>query len=86
MIEPGRSIVSDSGIALARVAFEKRIAEDDRPFILQKAGGLQGTFTYIAFAPARNAAVFIALNKFDFGAAFVMGRFANELLEQIAPR
>ena len=26
MIEPGRSIVSDSGIALARVAFEKRIA------------------------------------------------------------
>jgi len=62
------------------------MAKDDRPFILQKAGGLQGTFTYIAFAPARNAAVFIALNKFDFGAAFVMGRFANELLEQIAPR
>src|SRR4029079_15250229 len=26
MIEPGRSIVSDSGIALARVAVEKRIA------------------------------------------------------------
>jgi len=31
------------------------MAKDDRPFILQKAGGLQGTFTYIAFAPARNA-------------------------------
>jgi hypothetical protein len=30
--------------------------------------------------------VFIALNKFDFGAAFAMGQFANELLEQIAPR
>jgi diaminopimelate decarboxylase len=26
MIEPGRSIVSDSGITLARVAFEKRVA------------------------------------------------------------
>jgi D-alanyl-D-alanine-carboxypeptidase/D-alanyl-D-alanine-endopeptidase len=62
------------------------MAKDDRPFILQKAGGLQGTFTYIAFAPARNAAVFIAINKFDFGAAFTMGEFANGLLEQIAPR
>ncbi len=62
------------------------MAKDDRPFILQKAGGLQGTFAYIAFAPARNAAVFIAINKFDFGAALTMGRFANELLEQIAPR
>lgn len=62
------------------------MAKGDRPFILQKAGGLQGTFTYIAFAPARNAAVFIAINKFDFGAALTMGEFANELLEQIAPR
>jgi len=62
------------------------IAKDDRPFILQKAGGLQGIFTYIAFAPTRNAAVFIAINKFDFGAAFTMGEFANEMLETIAPR
>lgn len=62
------------------------MAKEDRPFILQKAGGLQGTFTYIAFAPARNAAVFIAIDKFDFGTAFAMGQFANELLEQIAPR
>jgi hypothetical protein len=30
--------------------------------------------------------VFIAINKFDFGAAFTMGKFANELLETIAPR
>jgi D-alanyl-D-alanine-carboxypeptidase/D-alanyl-D-alanine-endopeptidase len=62
------------------------MAKDDRPFILQKAGGLQGTFTYIAFAPARNTAVFIAINKFDFGAAMAMGQFANDLLEQLAPR
>ena len=48
------------------------------------AGGLLGTFTYIALAPARNAAV--AIDKFDLGAAFAMGQFANELLEQIAPR
>ena len=48
------------------------MAKDDRPFILQKAGGLQGIFTYIAFAPTRNAAVFIAINELDFGAAFTM--------------
>ena len=48
------------------------MAKDDRPFVLQKAGGLQGTFTYIAFAPARGTAVFIAINKFDFGAALAM--------------
>ena len=34
--------------------------DKDRPSILQKAGGLQGTFTYIAFAPTRGTAVFIA--------------------------
>jgi D-alanyl-D-alanine-carboxypeptidase/D-alanyl-D-alanine-endopeptidase len=62
------------------------MAKDDRPFVLQKAGGLQGSFTYIAFAPARGTAVFIAINKFDFGAALAMGQFANELLEQLAPR
>ncbi len=62
------------------------MAKDDSPFILQKAGGLQGIFCYIAFAPTRNAAVFIAINKFDFSAAFTMGQFANELLATIAPR
>src|SRR5262249_17765455 len=62
------------------------MAKDSRPIILQRAGGLQGIFTYVAFAATRNAAVFIAINKFDFGAAFTMGQFANEMLETIAPR
>ena len=62
------------------------MAKDDRPFVLQKAGGLQGTFTYIAFAPTRGTAVFIGITKFDFGAALAMAQFANELLEQLAPR
>jgi len=34
--------------------------------------------------PAGNATV--AIDEFDFGPAFVMGQFANEFLEQIAPR
>jgi D-alanyl-D-alanine-carboxypeptidase/D-alanyl-D-alanine-endopeptidase len=57
---------------------------DDRPFILQKAGGLQGEFSYIAFAPTRNAAVFVSINKFDFAAGIEMGDFANDLLATIA--
>jgi serine-type D-Ala-D-Ala carboxypeptidase/endopeptidase len=62
------------------------MAKDDRPFILQKAGGLQGTFSYIAFAPTRGVAVFIAINKFDFNAATAMAEFANELVATLAPR
>ena len=31
--------------------------EGDRPLILQKAGGLQGILSYVAFAPARNIGV-----------------------------
>ena len=42
--------------------------EGDRPLILQKAGGLQGVFSYVAFAPARNIGVFAAINAFDFNA------------------
>jgi D-alanyl-D-alanine-carboxypeptidase/D-alanyl-D-alanine-endopeptidase len=60
--------------------------EGNRPFILQKAGGLQGTFSYIAFAPARGVAVFIAINKFDFAAAAAMANVANDLITTLAPR
>ena len=58
----------------------------DRPFILQKAGGLQGTFSYIAFAPTRGVAVFIAINKFDFAAAAAMAEVTNDLIATLAPR
>jgi serine-type D-Ala-D-Ala carboxypeptidase/endopeptidase len=40
----------------------------------------------IAFAPTRNAAEFISINKFDFAAGIEMGDFANDLLANIAPR
>jgi D-alanyl-D-alanine-carboxypeptidase/D-alanyl-D-alanine-endopeptidase len=33
--------------------------EGDRPLILQKAGGLQGILSYVAFSPARNVGVFM---------------------------
>jgi D-alanyl-D-alanine-carboxypeptidase/D-alanyl-D-alanine-endopeptidase len=60
--------------------------KDNQPFILQKTGGLQGEFNYIAFAPARNAAVFVSINKFDLAAGDELGKFANDLLTNIAPR
>ncbi|KWV54909.1 beta-lactam-binding protein [Bradyrhizobium macuxiense] len=57
-----------------------------RPLILQKAGGRQGTLSYIAFSPARGVGVFISINKFDFAAGTAMPAFANELISQLAPR
>lgn len=68
------------------LAWVAMMPNEDRPFILQKAGGLQGVFTYIAFAPAHGIAVFVAINKFDFGAAMAMGTAANELIANLAPR
>ncbi len=60
--------------------------EGDRPLILQKAGGLQGIFSYIAFAPAHDIGVFVAINKFDFGAGLNMAKVANDLIATLAPR
>jgi D-alanyl-D-alanine-carboxypeptidase/D-alanyl-D-alanine-endopeptidase len=58
----------------------------DRPLILQKAGGLQGIFSYAAFAPTRGVGVFVAINQFNVGAALGMAAAANALIEQLAPR
>lgn len=58
----------------------------NRPYILQKTGALQGTISYVAFSPARDTAVFIAINKFDFGAAAAMVKLANNLITTLAQR
>jgi D-alanyl-D-alanine-carboxypeptidase/D-alanyl-D-alanine-endopeptidase len=58
----------------------------NRPLILQKAGGLQGIFTYTAFAPTRGVGVFVAINRFDFGAAMAMAEAVNHLIAELAPR
>ena len=60
--------------------------EGNRPLILQKAGGLQGTFSYIAFAPTRDVAAFVAINEFNFGAAMTMAEVVNEMIASLAPR
>jgi D-alanyl-D-alanine-carboxypeptidase/D-alanyl-D-alanine-endopeptidase len=60
--------------------------EGDRPLILQKAGGLQGVFSYVAFAPARGTGVCAAINAFDLAAGLAMAKAANELIAELAPR
>jgi serine-type D-Ala-D-Ala carboxypeptidase/endopeptidase len=58
----------------------------DRPLILQKAGGLQGVFSYVAFAPARGIGVCAAINAFDVGAGLAIAKTANDLIAELAPR
>jgi D-alanyl-D-alanine-carboxypeptidase/D-alanyl-D-alanine-endopeptidase len=60
--------------------------EGARPLILQKAGGLQGVFSYVAFAPTRNVAVVAAINAFDVNAGLAMAKMANDLIAELAPR
>jgi serine-type D-Ala-D-Ala carboxypeptidase/endopeptidase len=58
----------------------------DLPLILQKAGGLQGIFSYAAFAPTRGVGAFVAINKFDLGAGMNMPKVVNQLIGDLAPR
>ncbi|MEO1103542.1 MAG: serine hydrolase [Pseudomonadota bacterium] len=60
--------------------------DGDRPYILQKAGGTNGVFSYIAFAPHRGVGVFMAINQFNFGAGMAMAETANALIATLAPR
>jgi len=61
-------------------------AEGNRPTMLQKAGGLQGVFTYTAFAPSHGIGVFVAINRFNFPAAMTMAKVVNDLIGELAPR
>ena len=54
--------------------------EGDRPLILQKTGGLQGEFSYVAFAPTRGIGVFASINQFS------VGGLVNKLITELAPR
>ena len=62
------------------------LPQGNRPLILQKAGGLQGVFSYMAFAPTRGVGAFAAINEFNFGAAQKMAEVVNDLIATLAPR
>lgn len=60
--------------------------EGDRPLILQKTGGLQGMFAFVAIAPTRGAGVFFAMNEFNVGGFEMAVGTAIKLLSELAPR
>lgn len=60
--------------------------EGNRPLILQKTGGLQGIFSYVAFAPTRGIGVFVVINQFNIAGVGTMTKAANELISSLAPR
>jgi len=71
------------GLGLAWIAM---MPNGPRPFILQKSGGIQGFFSYLALAPAHGVGDFVVANKFDFGAFFRMAAAANQLVSELGPR
>jgi len=60
--------------------------EGDRPLILQKSGGLQGQFSYVAFAPTRGVGVFVSINEFNAAGFSEMAKAVNDLITELAPR
>jgi len=54
--------------------------------ILQKSGGLQGSFAYLAVAPTRGVAAFFVMNEFSTGGFVAAVGATNELIAQLAPR
>ncbi|MGZ9810889.1 D-alanyl-D-alanine-carboxypeptidase/endopeptidase AmpH [Pseudoroseicyclus sp. H15] len=62
------------------------VQQGDTPLIIQKAGGTNGVFSYLAFAPHRGVGVFMAINQFNFSDSLAMADVVNELVATLAPR
>ena len=62
------------------------MASGSRPLILQKSGGLQGSFAYLAIAPTRGVAAFFVMNEFNGGGFGAAVAATNSLVAQLAPR
>ena len=60
--------------------------EGNRPLIFHKSGGLQGEFSFVAFAPARGIGVFVSMNEFSVGGFDAMAKATIELIAELAPR
>jgi D-alanyl-D-alanine-carboxypeptidase/D-alanyl-D-alanine-endopeptidase len=60
--------------------------EGNRPLVLHKSGGLQGEFSFIAFAPTRGIGVFASINEFSVSGFDAMVKAVLELITQLAPR
>jgi D-alanyl-D-alanine-carboxypeptidase/D-alanyl-D-alanine-endopeptidase len=58
----------------------------NRPLILQKSGGLEGNFAYLAIAPTRGVAAFFAMNAYNTSGFEAAVAATNQLIAQLAPR
>jgi D-alanyl-D-alanine-carboxypeptidase/D-alanyl-D-alanine-endopeptidase len=58
----------------------------NRPLVLQKSGGLQGSFAFLAIAPTRGVAAFFVMNEFSTGGFTAAVAATNGLIAQLAPR
>jgi serine-type D-Ala-D-Ala carboxypeptidase/endopeptidase len=55
-----------------------------RPLILQKSGGLQGSFAYVALAPTKGVGVFFAMNEFSVSGFAAAVDTANKLVAELS--
>lgn len=62
------------------------LPDDNRPLILEKSGGLQGTFSYVAIAPTRGVGAFFVMNEFNAAAFEAAVKMTNDLVMDLAPR
>ena len=60
--------------------------EGNRPLIFHKSGGLQGQFSFVAFAPSRGMGVFVSMNQFSVEGFEAMAKAPIELIAELAPR
>jgi D-alanyl-D-alanine-carboxypeptidase/D-alanyl-D-alanine-endopeptidase len=59
---------------------------NNKPLVLQKTGGLQGSFAYLAIAPTRGVAAFFVMNEFSASGFVAAVAATNGLIVQLAPR
>jgi D-alanyl-D-alanine-carboxypeptidase/D-alanyl-D-alanine-endopeptidase len=61
-------------------------AEGNRPLILEKTGGLQGFFVYVAIAPTRGVGAFFVMNEFNVAGFHAAVQATNSFVASLAPR
>jgi D-alanyl-D-alanine-carboxypeptidase/D-alanyl-D-alanine-endopeptidase len=62
------------------------LPEGNRPLILEKTGGLQGFFVYVAMAPTRGVGAFFVMNQFNAAAYGAAVQRTNDFVASLAPR
>lgn len=63
-----------------------QMPDGNKPLILEKTGGLQGFFTYVAIAPTRGVGAFFVMNQFNAGAFGAAVQRTNDFVAALAPR